>query len=117
MTENSLDLFLRAARAHALLTAEEEVDLAQRIERVREIGATDGIMFDREGTLWLGGLEDSSLHRYVPGGAYEQVIRDERLRWPDSFAQGPDGKIYVTTSQIHLPPAERGPYDIYRLTP
>ena len=33
MTENSLDLFLRAARAHALLTAEEEVDLAQRIEK------------------------------------------------------------------------------------
>jgi RNA polymerase primary sigma factor len=33
MTENSLDLFLRAARAHALLTAEEEIELAQRIER------------------------------------------------------------------------------------
>jgi RNA polymerase primary sigma factor len=33
MTENSLDLFLRAARAHALLTAEEEVELAKRIER------------------------------------------------------------------------------------
>jgi RNA polymerase primary sigma factor len=33
MTENSLDLFLRAARAHALLTAEEEIELAKRIER------------------------------------------------------------------------------------
>jgi RNA polymerase primary sigma factor len=33
MTENSLDLFLRAARAHALLTADEEIDLAKRIER------------------------------------------------------------------------------------
>ncbi|HEY5427694.1 MAG TPA: sigma-70 family RNA polymerase sigma factor [Solirubrobacteraceae bacterium] len=33
MTENSLDLFLRAARAHALLTAPEEIELAQRIER------------------------------------------------------------------------------------
>jgi RNA polymerase primary sigma factor len=33
LTENSLDLFLRAARAHSLLTAEEEIDLAQRIER------------------------------------------------------------------------------------
>ena len=33
MTENSLDLFLRAARQHALLTAEEEVELAKRIER------------------------------------------------------------------------------------
>ncbi len=33
VTENSLDQFLRAARAHSLLTAEEEIDLAQRIER------------------------------------------------------------------------------------
>ncbi len=33
LTENSLDLFLRAARAHSLLTAEEEIELAQRIER------------------------------------------------------------------------------------
>jgi RNA polymerase primary sigma factor len=33
LAENSLDLFLRAARAHSLLTAEEEVQLAQRIER------------------------------------------------------------------------------------
>ncbi|MGH2866069.1 MAG: sigma-70 family RNA polymerase sigma factor [Solirubrobacteraceae bacterium] len=33
LTENSLDLFLRAARAHSLLTAEEEIELAQAIER------------------------------------------------------------------------------------
>src|SRR5689334_20447145 len=33
LSENSLDQFLRAARAHALLTAEEEVELAKRIER------------------------------------------------------------------------------------
>ncbi len=33
LSENSLDLFLRAARAHSLLTAAEEVELAQRIER------------------------------------------------------------------------------------
>src|SRR5947207_15546692 len=31
LSENSLDLFLRAARAHSLLTAEEEVELAKRI--------------------------------------------------------------------------------------
>jgi RNA polymerase primary sigma factor len=33
MTENSLDLFLRSARQHPLLTAEEEIELAKRIER------------------------------------------------------------------------------------
>src|SRR5246127_1968148 len=33
MTENSLDLFLRSAPAHPLLTADEEIELAKRIER------------------------------------------------------------------------------------
>ena len=87
------------------------------MERAHTIVAPDGILFDDKGVLWLGGLEDGSIYRYVPGGAYEQVIRDPRLLWPDSFAQGPQGWIYVTTTQIHLPPAERGPYGIYRFQP
>lgn len=95
----------------------DDAALATRIERVATIVATDGIEFDGQGNLWLGGLEDSSIARYVPGGTYTQVIQDPRLRWPDTFARGPDGKLYVTTSQIHLPPAERGPYEIYRFTP
>ncbi len=36
----SLELFFRAARAHSLLTAAEEIDLAQRIER-GDLGAKD----------------------------------------------------------------------------
>ena len=27
-------------------------------------------------------------------------ISDQRLRWPDTLSQGPDGAIYVTTSRI-----------------
>ncbi|WP_224361514.1 SMP-30/gluconolactonase/LRE family protein [Hyalangium versicolor] len=95
----------------------DDAALAGRIEQVATIVATDGIEFDRQGQLWLGGLEDSSLARYVPEGKYKQVLQDDRLRWPDTFAVGPDGKVYVTTSQIHLQPAERGPYEIYRFTP
>ncbi|ADO71192.1 uncharacterized protein STAUR_3400 [Stigmatella aurantiaca DW4/3-1] len=54
--------------------------------------APEGIFFDRKGVLWLGGLENSSIHRYVPGGTYEQVIQDDRLRWLDSLAEGPRGR-------------------------
>lgn len=91
--------------------------LAGRVEKAQTIVATDGILFDSKGVLWLGGLEDGSIYRYVPGGAYEQAIHDARLLWPDSFAEGPQGWIYVTTAQIHIPPAERGPYGIYRFQP
>ena len=28
------------------------------------------------------------------------LIQDKRLRWPDTFGEGPDGTIYVTTSRI-----------------
>ena len=28
------------------------------------------------------------------------VVSDPRLRWPDTFGEGPDGTLYVTTSHI-----------------
>ena len=28
------------------------------------------------------------------------VLTDRRLRWPDTFSEGPDGSIYVTASHI-----------------
>jgi len=33
-------------------------------------------------------------------GTMRTLIQDPRLRWPDTFAQGPDGSLYVTTSRI-----------------
>jgi hypothetical protein len=35
-----------------------------------------------------------------PAGKPAICVQDERLRWPDTFAQGPDGTIYVTSSHI-----------------
>ena len=34
------------------------------------------------------------------GDRVSTLIEDERLRWPDTFSQGPEGAIYVTTSRI-----------------
>jgi sugar lactone lactonase YvrE len=127
LTPDRKTLYWSALTAHTLwrmpteALRDERLDdkaLASRVERVHTIVAADGILFDSKGVLWLGGLEDGSIYRYVPGGAYEQVIHDAaRLLWPDGFAEGPQGWMYVTTTQIHLPPAERGPYGIYRFQP
>ena len=94
---------------------QDDAELARQVEKVHEIAATDGIAFDPAGQLFLGGLEDGSVYLLTPGGRYVRLLRDERLSWPDSFAVEADGAVLVTTSQIHLPPAERGPYRLFRL--
>jgi sugar lactone lactonase YvrE len=35
-----------------------------------------------------------------PQGQPRVVAQDAQLRWPDTFTQGPDGTIYVTSSHI-----------------
>ena len=35
-----------------------------------------------------------------PQAPIRTLVQDQRLRWPDTFAQGPDGTVYVTTSHI-----------------
>jgi sugar lactone lactonase YvrE len=89
--------------------------LLREVERVVRIGAADGMLFGRNGRLYFGGLETSSVEVLVPPDRVETVVRDPRIRWADSFAQDAAGNLYFTTSQIHLPPAERGPYAVYRI--
>ncbi len=89
--------------------------LVREVERVVRIGAADGMLFGRDGRLYFGGLETGSVEVLVPPDRVATVVRDPRIRWADSFAQDAVGNLYFTTSQIHLPPAERGPYAIYRI--
>ena len=28
------------------------------------------------------------------------MLTDKRLRWPDTFSEGPDGRMYLTASHI-----------------
>ncbi len=92
-----------------------EAALAKGVERVARTGAADGIEFDGAGNLYLTALEHNAIRRFTPGGALETVIRDPRLRWPDSLSIARDGSVYVTTSQLHLGPNRVDPYRIFRL--
>ncbi len=87
----------------------------QSVERVGESGVSDGIIFGPDNWIYLTSLELNAIRRIDPAsGEVQMVVQDERLKWPDSFAVGPRGMIYVTTSQIHLRAGTTDPFRIFR---
>lgn len=77
--------------------------------------ATDGIMFDNNNNLYLGGLENNSVYVFTNNKELVQFVTDERIKWADSFAKDYEGNMYFTTSQLHIAPQERVKYGIYKI--
>mgnify|MGYP006277668223 CR=1 FL=1 len=90
--------------------------LGRMVKRVTNSGAADGLIFAPDRCVYISSLEHDAIKRICPIQGPETVINDPRISWPDSFAIGPDGYLYFTTSKIHIPdPPE--PYKIFKLIP
>lgn len=76
-----------------------ERDRADAVKTVATTAVADGLWMSKAGTLYITSPTDYSIRR-LAGSGTEIVLTDKRLRWPDTFAEGPDGTIYVTASHI-----------------
>jgi hypothetical protein len=64
--------------------------------------ASDGLARDGEGHLLFTDVTHNGVQRLSPSrGNYELLVSDPRISWPDGIEVGPDGAIYVTSSQFH----------------
>lgn len=92
-----------------------DTELGTKVEKYAQTGANDGIIFNKKGELFLSSLEKNAISKINKQGVFTEIIKDEAIKWPDSFAFDTQGNLYFTTSQIHLPKEKRSTYKIFKL--
>lgn len=76
-----------------------------RPETVATTEPVDGLWTGENDEIYLSSLANNAVKVVHPkDGTVREVLTDSRLRWPDTFSQGPDGAIYVTASHIQDSP-------------
>jgi len=96
--------------------------LAERVEKVAEVGPTDGLEFDSAGNLYLTVLERNAIHVLRLDGRLEYAANSPDFQWPDTISMAHDGTLLFTATQFHMMPAfnddidqRKPPYKIFRL--
>jgi sugar lactone lactonase YvrE len=80
-------------------------DVAPSVQPYGRTGPSDGFWIPAGSqTLYVTSIENDAVTArdltQSPAIGPSVVVQDPRLRWPDTFSQGPDGSIYVTSSHI-----------------
>jgi len=92
-----------------------DAQVTAQVEKVADTEPSDGMIFDSAGNLYISAMQQNSVIRITPTGSQERVAQSDQLKWPDTFALGPDGQMYVTSSQLHIPRRERtDPYRLFK---
>lgn len=93
-------------------------------EKYAKTFPVDGIWMDSKQNIYLTNLQGKAVSRLGPDRKIVTLVTDQRLEWPDTFSEGPDGTIYVTASHINESPTyNKGkstrsrPYEAFKLTP
>jgi len=103
-------LYYRALTAHHLYRvstdaladpAMADADVAATVEDLGDLGfASDGLLGDTAGRLYLTDYEHNQIHRRDRDGKLETIASDDAMLWPDTLALRPDGTLVITATQI-----------------
>ncbi|TWB46183.1 major royal jelly protein [Rhizobium sp. ERR 922] len=77
---------------------------AAKPEKYADTEPTDGLWIDDQNRIYLSTIQNDGVKILGSDGKVTPLLQDSRLRWPDTFTQGPDGTMYVTASHIQDSP-------------
>ena len=91
--------------------------ISKAVEKIAHIPATDGMLMDPFGNIYMGGLESDSINLLSNDCKSIRYFSHPEISWADSFGRDGKGNIYFTTSQIHIPSEAKTHYKIIRFNP
>ncbi len=79
-----------------------DADVGRAVEDLGDRGfASDGLESDDKGRIYLSDYEHNAILRRGLGGAYETLVHDPHVLWPDTLSVARDGHLYFTANQLH----------------
>lgn len=99
--------------------------LAGCMERYADKPNSGGMSIDSEGNLYLTAIERSAIGRIrAVDRRYDEPVKRPDLFWPDGTMWGPDGALYIVSTQLPRSPAlarpgerPRLPFKVFRWEP
>ena len=78
-----------------------ELQLSYCVKYLGEKGASDGLITDSKGSIYVSDYENNSIREILPDGTMKSICHDPRILWPDTLSIGPDKYLYFTANQLH----------------
>jgi sugar lactone lactonase YvrE len=78
--------------------------LPEHIERYCDKPVCDGIAIDRAGNIYITDIAANAVGVITTDHHYRRLVSDPQLSWPDAFAIGPDGFVYIVANQLQRSP-------------
>lgn len=86
-----------------------DASVAATIEDLGDLGfASDGMLGDAQGRLYLTDYEHNAIHRRNRDGGIDTIAQGSELLWPDSMSLRADGTLICTATQIERSARLRG---------
>ncbi len=101
----------RVQTADLLDESLDDAALAGLVERYGDKPISDGSTVDGGGNVYITSITEDAVGVTKADGSYEILYQQDDMSWPDGFAFGPDGYVYVTINELHRSPVLNGGED------